>query len=182
MNDPRLNSVHLEAVGRREEFRRAREQLLAARGHTTITFESNKPIEEPPNLGASSPTRPPRSRNILQLWLYDRDRGYLLKVGLNHIGRMPDNDIVISDPSVSRRHCTILVHSDLTAEIHDTASRNGTFVNGQKVMQPTRIHPGDQILICDRALYLRSNLDQTVPPKLQQQIAKPDNDNHTCIM
>lgn len=177
MNDPRLNSVHLEAVGRRDAFRRAREQLLAARGSETIAIESSKRLNV--SLNGDLKTCSPRDRGIMQLWIYDENRPYLLKVGLNHIGRMPDNDIIIPDPSISRRHCTILVHSDMTAEIHDTASRNGTFVNGKRVTQPTIVQPGDEIRICDRPLVLRSNLDQTLAPK---QHAEPDNDNRTCIM
>lgn len=56
-----------------------------------------------------------------------------LKYGYNTIGRSSKNDIVVNDLFVSRIHCTLLVHSDGTAEIFDLASANGTFVNGEKI-------------------------------------------------
>jgi pSer/pThr/pTyr-binding forkhead associated (FHA) protein len=84
--------------------------------------------------------------------LLDRGRQVALKVGLNSIGRLPDNDVVIDDATVSRRHCAIVVHSDLTTEIHDVASKNGTTVNGQKIAGPTRLRDGDEIGLSDRQL------------------------------
>ncbi len=67
-----------------------------------------------------------------------------LKYGANRIGRFEDNDIVIEDKAISRRHCCIVVHSDEKMEIFDTASRNGTRVNGQKI-QKCFLRPGDEI-------------------------------------
>jgi pSer/pThr/pTyr-binding forkhead associated (FHA) protein len=75
-----------------------------------------------------------------------------LKVGLNTVGRLPDNDVVIADLHVSRRHCAVLVHSNYTCEVHDTASKNGTYLNGQLVTAPTRLKPGDEIRMCDLRL------------------------------
>ena len=36
--------------------------------------------------------------------------GRPLKVGLNTLGRSSDNDVIIAEEFVSRRHCTILIH------------------------------------------------------------------------
>src|SRR5262245_56946551 len=85
-------------------------------------------------------------------WLLDRGRQVPLKVGLNSIGRLPDNDVVIDDATVSRRHCAIVVHSDLTIEIHDVASKNGTTVNGHKILGPTRLRDNDEIGLSDHKL------------------------------
>jgi pSer/pThr/pTyr-binding forkhead associated (FHA) protein len=79
---------------------------------------------------------------------------YRLETGLNTIGRLPDNDIVLEGSTVSRRHCVILVHAWGTCELHDTASRNGTFVNGQPCRQPIRLASGDEIRVCRRLLLL----------------------------
>jgi pSer/pThr/pTyr-binding forkhead associated (FHA) protein len=70
---------------------------------------------------------------------------------------MPDNDVVISDGSVSRRHCAILVHTQRGCELHDTASKNGTFLNGKRVMGPTRLSDGDQIRMCDHTVVFKSS-------------------------
>ena len=48
------------------------------------------------------------------------------------IGRGPDNDVVISDLSVSRHHAELRRTGD-AYQIVDLDSHNGTFVNGQRV-------------------------------------------------
>ncbi|MEU2743194.1 FHA domain-containing protein [Streptomyces sp. NPDC007095] len=49
------------------------------------------------------------------------------------IGRGAENDLVIDDLVVSRRHAELLAHPDRTYEILDLGSHNGTFLNGQPV-------------------------------------------------
>jgi pSer/pThr/pTyr-binding forkhead associated (FHA) protein len=56
-----------------------------------------------------------------------------LRVGMTAIGRYRENDIVLTDLYVSRRHCVLLVHTNSGCEVFDTASRNGTRVNGRSV-------------------------------------------------
>lgn len=48
------------------------------------------------------------------------------------IGRDPDNDIVVGDDSISRKHAEILAGKDGLL-IRDLGSANGTFVNGSRV-------------------------------------------------
>ena len=48
------------------------------------------------------------------------------------MGRAPDNDVVVSDPGVSRHHAE-LCNVAGTYRIVDLDSTNGTFVNGQRV-------------------------------------------------
>src|SRR5881394_3076128 len=111
--DPRLNSIHLESLPRRQDFRQARQALLEARGPRTLTAEQFKDPAASP--GSPSNTvmqnRGPQLRGGLKFVLMDKDYVYPLKVGLNTIGRMPDNDVVIHDACISRRHCAILVHT-----------------------------------------------------------------------
>src|SRR5262245_28285470 len=115
MVDPRLNSVHLEPP-RRQEYRRAREALLNARGWQTLAAE-NAPaglaLADPGTLIQQKAEQPAEEATPagLKFWLVDKDFIYPLKVGLNTIGRSPDNDVVVQDSYVSRRHCAILVHA-----------------------------------------------------------------------
>jgi pSer/pThr/pTyr-binding forkhead associated (FHA) protein len=147
--DPRLNSLHLEAP-RRQDYRRAREALLQARGCHTLCAENRpEPDESGPsntliqNVRGANPTE-------LDFWLADDEYIYPLKVGLNVIGRAPENDVVVPDAFISRRHCAILVHAGRGCELHDTASKNGTFLNGAKLARPTPLKSGDEIRICER--------------------------------
>ncbi|MFC8292051.1 FHA domain-containing protein [Streptomyces sp. NPDC057242] len=58
------------------------------------------------------------------------------------IGRAPDNDVVIPDLVVSRRHAELRAHPDGTYWIHDLGSHNGTFLNGRPVTD-ARVTPED---------------------------------------
>jgi diguanylate cyclase (GGDEF)-like protein len=71
---------------------------------------------------------------------------YRIRPGKNTLGRQPDNDVIISDESASRRHCEIYSH-DNSLVITDLNSTNGTFVNRQRLAQPLVLRSGDQIRI-----------------------------------
>lgn len=49
------------------------------------------------------------------------------------IGRATDNDLVVDDLTVSRRHAELRARPDGTYEIADLGSHNGTYLNGQPV-------------------------------------------------
>lgn len=149
MQDPRLNSVHLD-FPRRDDFRRAREEILGARGLHTLAVENHEGIL---GKGASCTFRQTDRASAPAesgYWLTDQERVYPLKVGVNTIGRLPDNDVVIEGPYVSRRHCAILIHAGEKCEVYDIASKNGTFVNGLRLCGPTALAAGDEIRMCDR--------------------------------
>src|SRR5579862_2057325 len=109
MNDPRLNSVHLE-LPRRQEFRAARDVLLHGCGDHTLCADGRMGFGDATS-GIAACQRPNAAASqAAKFVLMDREFVYPLKVGLNTIGRMPDNDVVIDDGYISRRHCAILVH------------------------------------------------------------------------
>ena len=169
--DEHLRSIHLDTV-RRQDFRRARDMLLNACGSHTRALgrpELPEPRDEDDghtHIEQVADQAPPN----LDHWLMDQDGIYPLKVGINTIGRLPDNDVVIQGPYVSRRHCAILVHAAEGCELHDVASKNGTFLNGRKLAGPTPLAAGDEIRMCDRNLVFctkhgpaaRSNPDRTL--------------------
>lgn len=145
MADPRLNSIHLESP-RRQEYRRAREVLLRSRGQLTIHVSSD---DDSSQAGGHTVMRKDdaAAEGELGCWLVDGEFVYPLKVGVNTLGRANDNDVVIDDPYASRRHCAILVHINQTGEVHDTASKNGTYINGSRLATPTSLKPGDEIRV-----------------------------------
>ncbi len=150
MSDPRLDSSHL-LCPRREQYRRAREALLQEEGWLTYVAEQFHNLAHEVDDWAVGPEQV--LPGTCYLLVDDRaGRSWVLEVGLNTIGRFADNDICFEEKVVSRRHCVILVHAWGGCELHDTASRNGTFVNEVAVRRPVQLRPGDCIRICDRRL------------------------------
>jgi len=167
MNDPRLNSVHLE-FPRREDFRRARGMLLGARGAHTVNLENQEGLLSGPSRTVMEDLRD--AEPAVEHWLMCREGMYPLKVGVNTIGRLPDNDVVIPGPYVSRRHCAILVHAGDGCELYDIASKNGTYINGNRLSGPTHLSSGDEIRMCDRQFVFMSR-------KAGESQSSPDNTN-----
>lgn len=62
----------------------------------------------------------------------NRDRQYPLADGEIFVGRDQGCQIVINDDSVSRRHARVLLEND-SCVIEDLQSRNGTYVNGERI-------------------------------------------------
>ncbi len=155
MDDPRLNSMHLD-LDRREGFRKARSELLGACGDKTQTaIEAQEPDQVSRTIMQNLEGRLPPGGDFV---LMDRQSVYPLRVGVNTVGRLPDNDIVLADPYVSRRHCAVLIHAGDGGELHDVASKNGTYLNGRRIDHPTRLNTGDEISMCDCRLVFVASL------------------------
>ena len=67
------------------------------------------------------------------------------------IGRSSDNDIILNDGRVSRRHARIVAEGGRYL-LTDLNSGNGTFVNDAPITGPTELHPGDRIGIGETVL------------------------------
>jgi pSer/pThr/pTyr-binding forkhead associated (FHA) protein len=66
------------------------------------------------------------------------------------IGRSPQADLRIPDQAVSRRHCLLLGLGDVPAGdrcwvLVDLGSRNGTYLNGQRINRPHSLRVGDRV-------------------------------------
>jgi len=72
-------------------------------------------------------------------------RQLTLGPGVTLIGRAPDNDVVLQDVGVSRRHARLVVRQG-GAVLEDLGSGNGTFVAGERVRRHAIQH-GDDIVI-----------------------------------
>ncbi|HHN46729.1 MAG TPA: DUF4388 domain-containing protein [Planctomycetes bacterium] len=81
------------------------------------------------------------------------DRKYFL-------GRGEGNNVVISDPEVSRKH-SVLYWEDVAFVIEDLDSRNGTFVNRRRV-EKERLDDGDKIKIGNRTFTVMVEREHSV--------------------
>lgn len=92
-----------------------------------------------------------RTRQSFALRLGTRE--YKLKSRLTTAGRSSTADIPLVGTLVSRRHATFTL-SDSGVEVADHGSRNGVFVNGERLTTPQALRPGDIITIGDDSLTL----------------------------
>jgi DNA-binding winged helix-turn-helix (wHTH) protein len=92
----------------------------------------------------STDARPPAATRFRVTVL---GREVALQEGENLIGRAADTTIFIDDASVSRIHASIHVsiHVDGEATLHDLGSKNGTFLNGERLTEPRVLHHRDTI-------------------------------------
>jgi predicted component of type VI protein secretion system len=70
---------------------------------------------------------------------------YELNQSIITIGRDVTNNIVINDAEVSRRHARIVAQAGGYV-LEDTGSTNGTAINGQRLMGPHLLRPGEIIV------------------------------------
>jgi DNA-binding CsgD family transcriptional regulator len=80
-----------------------------------------------------------------------------LQAGRLTLGADPANDLVLpADPTLSRLHA-VLERYGAGWCVRDLDSRNGTFVNGQRVWRERPLHPGDELRVGATRLVYRSD-------------------------
>jgi DNA-binding winged helix-turn-helix (wHTH) protein len=70
--------------------------------------------------------------------------------GENVMGRVPEAVVTLTSDQASRRHARIVVGEDRTV-LEDLGSKNGTFLNGQRVDGSVPLQDGDEIRIGRRS-------------------------------
>ncbi len=93
------------------------------------------------------------------------------------LGRAEENHVVIRDEGVSRFHARLLFENG-SLWLQDAGSRNGVFVNGQRVSGNQAIKVGDSIAIAEHRLMVRWTDDaiepKEAPPEEQPESTEPD--------
>lgn len=111
----------------------------------------------PSSPSPGSSTDGPEEAGFPRLWYARRDAvaRFLLRYSNNQVllshgdfsvGRSQECGLPLDDEKVSRRHALFHVTAD-ELTIEDLQSRNGVFVNGERVTARRRLHHGDVILI-----------------------------------
>lgn len=70
------------------------------------------------------------------------------------IGRASENDVVLPDQSISRRHAEIIMENGGESILKDLGSRNGTFLNGERI-DTGRLEDGDEVRVGMTTLVFR---------------------------
>jgi pSer/pThr/pTyr-binding forkhead associated (FHA) protein len=79
-----------------------------------------------------------------------------LAEGENVLGRTRQARVWVDHSSVSRRHAVIRVHDD-QATLEDCASKNGTFLRGQRLKAAATLKDGDELILGRARLVFRAH-------------------------
>ena len=112
---------------------------------------------------------------------------YPLTGDATSIGRADDNDIVLEVPGASRRHAIIRSHG-ATHVIEDLQSKNGTWVNDERVEGNAFVSDGDVIRFSEAEFTFRVGNEATMTlssrPKIEREIVTvmfTDLQGHTAL-
>jgi len=92
----------------------------------------------------------------------DRGKRFDLTLPETRIGRGADQDVVLSDIAVSRRHITVLQEGP-RYRLRDLGSGNGTLVNGQRI-DTVLLNDGDHIELGNTVLRFNQQLAAAAGP------------------
>lgn len=98
---------------------------------------------------------------MVSLDIYDgsRRRTVDIDAGQIRVGRDRDCELLLpADPTVSRQHAVMRTDGE-TWVIEDLASRNGTYVNGERILAPVEVSPTDRVLIGTYVIVVRGDED-----------------------
>lgn len=109
---------------------------------SALAARRRRKAEEAEAMASQSYDGPTRGRLIV------RDgpatgESYHLVADTTYIGRSPENEVSLNDPSVGKRHASIRI-KDRSYLLEDLQSVNGVFVNGQRVLK-ANLKDGDSI-------------------------------------
>jgi hypothetical protein len=94
-----------------------------------------------------------------------------LKMGVNRLGRSPNNDFQIEHPSISARHCEVeLIGNELV--LRDCESTNGTLVTGQRIRE-ARLVSGQTFCLGAVEILVESTETTVAIPKFEVPDERP---------
>jgi hypothetical protein len=95
-----------------------------------------------------------------------QNRTLELRLGVNCIGRVPDNDFQIPHTTISSRHCEFVVTND-GVYLRDCNSTNGCYINGEPVKEAW-LEVGQEVRLGDVELVVESTEVNITIPQYQR--------------
>lgn len=125
-------------------------------------------MNDHPERGDSTVVGPPVAP-ILEV-VQGNEQGRIVRLKLRtRVGRERDNELVLTDPRVSRYHAIIEL-DDSRWVVRDQNSANGTFVNGKRISAGRVLQPDDRIVVGDTEMVFQpsrvgagSRVEPTMP-------------------
>ena len=116
------------------------------------TMEQTIVLERPSLMEARCLNLPPVHEIAALTVINGADEGVSMRLGERkvYMGRMPQNEFILTDTNVSRVHAWIAYESHRHV-LYDADSRNGSFVNGLRT-EMQRLRDGDEIRLGTTAL------------------------------
>jgi hypothetical protein len=131
-----------------------------------LVFATATSLSVPPSFGQETPTEP---------WgyLYVFRTMHLVPLTLeeSRIGRLPENEVVLTSERVSRRHAALRRTGD-RIELLDVGSSNGTLVNGRELRPrlPVELRPGDLLALADELVLYHESLPELWHDELRHRL------------
>ncbi len=131
-----------------------------------IAWRSSDPVKEAAETDDKEAAEsPPRGA----FFMIDGSQHFPLDRTLINIGRRLDNQLVLEDPHISRRHAQLRVRGGRFV-LYDLNSTAGTRVNGKSI-QESVLQPGDVVTLA--MVQLIYNEDEAGPPDVTPQYKPP---------
>jgi pSer/pThr/pTyr-binding forkhead associated (FHA) protein len=134
-------------------------------------------------MGGISGPAAARARSGIVLVGLDRgfgDTRWEVRESPSVVGRDPDCQVCLADPSISRRHAQI-VRQPSGFFIADLQSSNGTSVNGEPLEAPVLLHSGDLIRVGDVTLRCEAIAVPAVNPSAPTTALEPSSNGHVAV-
>jgi hypothetical protein len=136
-----------------------RDSIFESRQDHSTTSEFSSPgTHEPPSWLAQARQGQQASSGFCLAFQGDDGEviSFPVEYGWTRIGRSPNADLRLDDPSVSRRHALVVAETDKPMRVLDDRSLNGVFLNGETV-EFGPLNDGDELAIGHYTLYVLSS-------------------------
>lgn len=100
------------------------------------------------------------------------NRTLQLRLGVNRIGRLPENEFQIEHTTVSSHHGEVVVTNE-GVYYRDCESTNGSFLNGQSVTEPVWLQAGQELKLGDVELLVESTEINIAIPTFEKPLEGP---------